>query len=418
MPLPQPLRIVGGMRRLAVVASHPIQYQAPWFRALAEVCDLTVFFCHRQSAADQGKAGFGQAFEWDVPLLEGYDAERLENRSSNTGVDRYSGCDSPSIGEHLARGDFDACLVNGWYLKSYQQAIRASRSLGIRVLSRGDSHLGTKRRMLTRAAKYLPYRWMLARIEAHLYVGRANYDYLRHYGVPDSRLFFTPHFVENERFKRQSTRRREDGTAAAVRRNWGAGEDDVVFVFVGKLIEVKRVGDFVRAVAAASRQRRVIRGAIVGSGPQEDALRALVKAEKAPVVFAGFHNQSEMPACYAAADCLVLPSAGESWGLSVNEAMACGLPAIVSDRVGAAPDLITEGQTGFTYPTGDSTALADRLLAMTELLGARQPAIRSAVEARINRYSCANAVNGTLAALAGVAREHPDPAVAVGDSHG
>ncbi len=80
---------------------------------------------------------------------------------------------------------------------------------------------------------------------------------------------------------------------------------------------------------------------------------------------AGFQNQRRIAATYAAADALVLPStSGETWGLVVNEAMACGLPVIVSDQVGCAPDLVLEDETGFTYPCGDVAALAERVGAL------------------------------------------------------
>jgi len=63
----------------------------------------------------------------------------------------------------------------------------------------------------------------------------------------------------------------------------------------------------------------------------------------------------------------VLPSdAGETWGLVVNEAMACGRPAIVSDQVGCAPDLVLNGNTGFIFPFGDRTALANALQQLIE----------------------------------------------------
>ena len=91
--------------------------------------------------------------------------------------------------------------------------------------------------------------------------------------------------------------------------------------------------------------------------------RALVERERLPATFAGFLNQSEIVRAYAAADCLVLPSdAGETWGLVVNEAMACGIPAIVSDQVGCGSDLVTDGVTGATFPMGDVDALARCLI--------------------------------------------------------
>jgi glycosyltransferase involved in cell wall biosynthesis len=389
------------MRRVAVVASHPIQYQAPWFRALAQVCDLSVWFCHRQSAEDQGRAGFGQAFDWDVPLLEGYHHEWLNNVAARPDVSRYAGCDTPEVADRLAQGRFDACIVNGWYLKSYLQAIRASRALGTRVLVRGDSHLRVARSRVIRIAKYFPYRWLLNRVDAYLVVGRANREYLEHYGVSPSRMFFAPHFVDNDRFADAANLARSRGVIATRREQWGASTADTVFLYAGKLLDLKRVGDFIAAIAAAHRQHAGVRGAIVGSGPAESALRALSRREAAPVVFAGFSNQQDMPACYAAADCLVLPSATESWGLVVNEAMASGLPAIVSDRVGAGPDLIEDGVTGHIYPMGDLDALTTRILAMRADLQTHRAEIRLAVDRRISRYSCANAVAGTLEALEG-----------------
>jgi len=120
--------------------------------------------------------------------------------------------------------------------------------------------------------------------------------------------------------------------------------------------------------------------------------------------FAGFKNQSELPACYVAADCLVLPSdGGETWGLVVNEAMACGLPAIVSDAAGCAPDLIDEGETGFTFPVGDTTQLAGRLAVLLEMKQ-RGHDFGPTLAEKTQIYSVESAVNGTLKAVDALAR--------------
>jgi len=386
-----------------MVASHPIQYQAPWFRALADECDLTVFFCHRQDAEGQGRAGFGVPFEWDVPLLDGYRFEWLENVSAHAGVDRFGGCDTPGISERIASGGFDACIVNGWYLKSYLQAIRACRRAGVPAILRGDSQLKGPRSRVVSAVKYLPYRWMLQRVHAHLYVGQANRDYLRHYGAPEARLFFAPHFVENERFAAGAARARESGAAMQLREAWGAGPHTTVFLFAGKFIAKKRPANFVAAVAALARAGENVCGVLVGAGPEEQTLRAVAVDLAAPIAFDGFQNQSHIAARYAAADCLVLPSDGrETWGLVVNEAMAAGVPAIVSDAVGCAPDLVDEGATGFTYPVGDVEGLVGRMRDLVALRGLRGDDVRRAVLDRIARYSCAAAVAGTMRAVEAV----------------
>jgi glycosyltransferase involved in cell wall biosynthesis len=399
------------MRRLAIVASHPVQYQAPWFRALAARCDLTVFFCHKQDAAGQGLAGFGQAFEWDVPLLDGYRHEWLDNVSAAPGVDKFGGCDTPDIGRKLAAGHFDACVLNGWYLKSYLQALRACRAQGLPVMVRGDSQLGGPRPRLKAVLKHVPYRWMLRRFNAHLYVGQANLTYLRHFGVRPERLFFAPHCVDNERFATGADEARRSGAASRLRDAWGATAATTVFLYAGKLTTWKRPADFVEAVGVLARTGHDVRGVVVGSGPDEDALRARAAADGIPMVFDGFRNQTEMPARYAAGDGLIVPGR-ETWGLVVNEAMAVGVPAIVSDAVGCAPDLIDEGRTGATYPLGAVSALAER---MAELAARRStgPEMRTDVLERIARYTCAAAAEGTLGAVEAVARVIDDEPVAV-----
>lgn len=389
------------MSRVAIVTSHPIQYQAPWFRALAHRTEIEVLFCHRQSAADQAAAGFDHAFEWDVPLLDGYRSRWLRNVSRQPGVEAFGGCDTPEIADVLAQGRFDACLVNGWYLKSYLQAIRACWGLRIPVLVRGDSHLRGPRSRVKSAAKYLPYRWFLPRIDAHLYVGRANRAYLEHYGVREDRLFFTPHFVDNDRFAASAAGARASGEVERLKAEWSGHGECTVFMFAGKLIDKKRPADLLLALSGLRARGRRVAGVVVGSGPLESELRALAAGHRVPVSFAGFRNQTQIPACYAAADCLVLPSDGrETWGLVVNEAMACGTPAVVSDTVGCAADLIEEGQTGFSYPLGDVPALMQRLTEMADRLTSAPERVERAVANVINRYTCRAAVAGTLEALA------------------
>ena len=386
--------------RVAVVASHPIQYQAPWFRGLAAHVDLHVYFCHRQTAEGQAAAGFGQPFEWDVPLLDGYSHSWLANVSETPGVDRYRGCDTPDIERVLRAGAYDACIVSGWYLKSYTQAIRACWDQGTPILVRGDSQLAGPRRRMTTIAKYLPYRWFLRRINGHLYVGRANREYLEHYGVRPEMLFHAPHFVDNERFGATADAARRSGRVAALRTGWGAASNTTIFAFAGKLIEKKRPLDFLDAIARLAGSGADVCGLFVGSGPLQAEIEASARGRGLPVRFAGFQNQAAIPAYYAAADCLVLPSDGrETWGLVVNEAMACGLPAITSAEVGCARDLIDPGATGLTYPVGDVDALARRMAEMMELLRLNRSQVAAAVANRIAQYSCDAAVRGALAGL-------------------
>lgn len=383
--------------RIGILTSHPIQYQAPWFRALAQEMEVEVYFAHQQSAKEQ--ADFGVAFEWDVDLLSGYPHRFLKNRSRHPDVNHFFGCDSPELGELIRTGGFDAFIVSGWYLKAYWQAVRACRRYKVPVLVRGDSQLATPRSRLKRVVKAMTHRWLVRQFDGFLVVGQRNRQYLEHYGVPPTCLFPAPHFVDNAWFEAQA--RMSSAERDAIRAVWGAGPRTLVALFVGKLIVKKRPGDMLHAMhhLACQCAGTQMLAVLVGAGELEVQLRAEAQRLNVAAQFLGFKNQTELPACYAAADVLVLPSdGGETWGLVVNEAMACGLPAIVSDAVGCAPDLVTAGETGFNYPVGDAARLADCLKRCAELLRAGHN-FKPAITTRMKHYSVKSATTGTWEAV-------------------
>ena len=367
-------------KRIGFLVSHPIQYYAPIFRELATRCDLTVFFAHRQTAEQQARAGFGVAFDWDVDLLSGYDSRFLVNVARQPSTDRFVGCDTPGVADEIAHGAFDAFVVPGWALRSYWQAVRACRRFGVPVLVRGDSQLGNQRNSAVRIAKAVAFPHLLRRFDGFLYVGQRNREYLLHYGVPADRLFFSPHCVDNDAF----------AAAAVVSRAPGRRR----ILFVGKLIARKRPSDLLRAVARLGGHAAEV--AFAGSGELEAELRRIAADASLQAEFLGFVNQSELPAVYAAADLLVLPSDGrETWGLVVNEAMACGLPAVVSDAVGCGPDLVEPGATGAVFPLGDVAALA---AAIESVLSLDADHVRRRVAARVALYSPARAASAIVEA--------------------
>jgi len=356
-----------------------------------------VYFAHCQSAAEQGAAGFGVSFDWDVDLLGGYSYTFLHNRSRKPNVHSFSGCDTPDIGEKIARGGFGAVLVTGWYLKSYWQAIRACRRLGVPVMVRGDSHLATPRSHIKRIVKPLLHRWLVKQFDACFYVGERNREYLLHYGVPAERLFFSPHFVDNCWFREQALQSDRE----QVRRGWGCDASEAVVLFTGRFINAKRPLDLIKALAILVQAGIKVRCVFVGSGALEGPMRELAAARNVPSVFTGFRNQTELPPLYAAADLLALPSDNETWGLVVNEAIACGTPAVVSDAVGCGPDMISARQTGAIFRTGDVSSLADALVGS---VGMRTlPQVQDALRRRTERYSvevaAAGILNGTHSAL-------------------
>jgi glycosyltransferase involved in cell wall biosynthesis len=392
------------MFRLGILSTHPIQYYSPWYRALAATpnLDLTVYYAHRPTGADQAAAGFGVSFEWDLPLLDGYRSVFLHNRARHPSLSGFWGCHTPELADLIQREAFDAFIVHGWYNRSYWQAIWACWQTRTPVLVRGDSTLNMARGMIRHAAKWLTHRLFVPRFDGYLVVGQRAKDYYLAYGADQARMAFAPHFVDNERFARAAAELQP--RRAETRRQWGLPATGVVFVFAAKFIPKKRPLDFVRAVAAAARQVPGLAGLMVGDGPLRAEVEAAIQETAAPVKLAGFLNQTAMPGAYVAADALVLASDGtETWGLVVNEAMACGLPALVSDQVGCAPDLVRNGATGYVFPFGDVPALAERMVTV-----AREPAellrLGSTARAWVDRYSVSAAAEGTMRLVARLAR--------------
>ncbi len=387
--------------RLGVLATHPIQYHAPLYRALAEQLDLQVYFAHRQTAAGQAAAGFGVAFEWDIPLLDGYRYQFLTNEAARPSTEGFRGCNTPEIAAIIERERFDAFLVTGWNNQSFWQAMRACWRTGTPLMVRGDSQLATPRRWWLRAAKEGFYSWFIPRFDAYLVVGERAREYYLHYGADPAKMYFVPHFVDNAWFRAQAAAARQHGPD--IRAGLGISAEAAVLLFVGKFIPKKRPADVITAADRLYCSGHQVEVLFVGSGELEASLRDAAEQAAVPVHFAGFKNQSELPAYYAAADLLVLPSdGGETWGLVVNEAMACGLPAVVSDAAGCAPDLIDAGRTGFTFALGEVKALEEALEQMLLRLG--EPALQDALAAKMQAYSLEAALEGISRATEEVGR--------------
>jgi glycosyltransferase involved in cell wall biosynthesis len=382
--------------RLAIVVSHPIQYYSPLFRELARHVDLHVFFGQWVSAEQQARAGFGQAFEWDVDLTDGFAWSRLRNVAPRPGPDHFFGSDTPDIGAELRDGGFDAVLVLGWYLKTFVQAAWAAKRLGLPVMARGDSHLGTPRGALVRWVKAVTYPGLLRAFDAALYVGVRSRAYYEHYGYPSDRLFFSPHCVDTAWFADRATA--ESGRALRTRLGVGGGE--TVVLFAGKLVDLKRPLDIIEAVARQGAPP--VHVVVAGSGELAAAMTARAAALGVNLHLLGFLNQTQMPSAYAAANVLVLPSTRETWGLVANEALACGTPIILADTVGCAPDLAADGRVGRVFPVGDVAALAH---AIGEVV--RRPPSRGEIAAKSRAYGLAPAVAGIVDALAAVTQRRP-----------
>lgn len=402
----QPAR--GAPVRLAVFTSHPIQYQAPFFRALAASDRIapTVYFGSRHGVDVAHDAGFGTAFRWDVPLLEGYAQVFLANRARRPDVSRFGGVRVRGLGEHWRAARHDVALVLGWQTLAHVQALAAARRSGIPLILRGESTLersaprggyadAVRRHIWLPARRHL-YAAAFARVSAFLVIGSRNRDYYRAFGVPDEKLIWAPYCVDNDWFALPEARRAAARTR--VRARLGASDGAIVFASSAKLLERKRPLDLLQAIASVRRAGVDARALFIGDGPERGRLERLAAAAGVgdAVTITGFVNQRDLPEWYAGADALVLPSdARETWGLVVNEAMAAGLPVVVSDAAGCAPDLVRGDVNGFIYPCGDVTALADRLHRLAAMPAARRRSMGDASRRLIDGFTIHHLVAAT-----------------------
>jgi glycosyltransferase involved in cell wall biosynthesis len=378
-----------------VFATHPIQYQVPWFRALAARPELEVrvFFGMLPDAAQQG-VGFGVDFQWDVPLFDGYAWQVLRNRARRPSLESFGGCDTPGVARSLRDWIPDVALLTGWHSKMLIQAWWACVQLDVPRIARGESNAMPRRARWKDAL----HRIWLRGFAQFLVVGKANRDFYHRAGIADARLHSCPYFVDNQRFAASAAELRL--RRVELRRSWSIPEAVTCFLFCGKLIAKKHPLDLLTALQRARGAGARAHALVVGDGELMGRARAYADRERLPITFAGFLNQTETVRAYVAADCLVLPSdTGETWGLVVNEAMACGLPAIVSDQVGCGPDLVTEGVTGSVFPMGDVDALAQRLIAFSRD-PSRLRTMGDQARTRVcTQHSVEQAVAGTLAAI-------------------
>jgi len=228
--------------KLAILTSHPIQYQAPLFQKLTKQPEIELIVYFRKKPIEYDKE-FGQKFQWDIPLLEGY---------------KYKFLDSGfSISKELKQRNFDAILIYGWNSWVNWLAVLTAKRLGIKILLIGENPLNQEllKPKWKIIIKKIILGWLFRRVSAFLYIGEENKKFYKFYGVPDEKLFFAPYAVDNERFI--EARKSLSENRKSLREKLGIKENDVVILFVGKLIEKKRPMDLLKAYETIIRNIRM-----------------------------------------------------------------------------------------------------------------------------------------------------------------
>jgi len=383
---------------LAILTTHPIQYQVPLWQMLAEDgrVPFEVWYLSEHATRLSRDREFKQEFAWDINMLTGYSHRFLKTPATATPNTPFRMRITESLPKLFRETNTKILWVNGWQVASYWQAIWAAQRAGIQVWMRGESNSMARRAVWKQRAKSIVLSELFKRVDQFLCIGTANRELYRSYGVPESKLHMAMYAVDNARFARQA--RELKASRKELRGQWGIPQDAFCVLFCGKFIPKKHPMDLIKAAQLLLSQRAkgeaqrealpLVHLLFAGSGELGSELRAnchvaydadqplitdygpqttrpdnrepITDNAKPRASFTGFLNQTEVSRAYVAADCLVLPSDyDETWGLVVNEAMASGLPCIISDRCGCAPDL--GGYRGNSvFPFGHIPELADQ----------------------------------------------------------
>ena|SRR5579862_1193695 len=392
---------------LAYIVSHPIQYQAPLLRRLAQEpdIDLTVFFCTDYTAKEYVDKEFGDVrIKWDVPLLEGYKYEVFPTIRSSSEL-TFSSPINHGFYRALRKGKFDALWLHGYWSINSLMVMASAKILGIPVLERAEGTLNDRPRSRFKLAiKHAFLSVMRHFVDAVLPVGSKNRDYWAHYLGADFPSFMVPYAVDNEYFRNMSIMASHSRDEFRQQLNLDAGRP--IILYASKLMERKRCIDLIDAylgmkLGTSDCQRPYL--LIVGDGTERATCEARVRAAGEPNVrFLGFQNQSQLARFFDLCDVFVLPSVHEPFALIVNEVMNAGRAIVVSDEVGCQPDLVTDEVNGKVFPARNISALRSALEALIADPEKRREMGRRNLE-RINRWSFEEDIHGIREALHHVA---------------
>jgi glycosyltransferase involved in cell wall biosynthesis len=409
---------------LAILTTHPIQYQVPFWQALAEdgCVPFEVWYLTDHGIKPSLDQEFGKSFTWDIEAIAGYPHRLIEVAEGATPPSFWRCRLRERLRDRIRQSAVRTLWVQGWQVAAYWQAVWEAKAAGTEVWLRGESNDLTLAEWWKRPLKRLALSQMFSRVDCFLYIGAANKRLYQNYGVPESHLYATPYAVDNERFVRQAAALRPQ--RIELRRRWGVGDDAFCVLFCGKFIPKKRPMDLVEAARlfVSNERESNIHLLFVGAGELDQALRQACNvvhdAERSGVQysaslarcaeavglprasFVGFLNQMEISRAYVAADCLVLPSdERETWGLVVNEALASGTTAIASKSCGCAEDVLPMSNGKRTYESGNVRELAD-ILGQVQ----RHPTLSPGVAAVLSRHDfrvTANVIRSLYAQRAG-----------------
>lgn len=336
--------------KIGVVVNKPMHFDVPFFRFVAESADsgMTVIYTSEEHLAGPGyDPEIGASLSWGLDLLGGYEYVIMPR-----------GADVRWMKSHLQEQHYDLLIVNGYNTRGAVAALIASRSAQVQVALRLDSALFNNTHLGKLAAKRALFVWLRQTCSHFFAVSKGTAKLLERLGVDRHRISYFPYTVNLAWFETESAAARV--RRPSLRERFGLPtEPRPVILSVAKFSRREAPWDLIDAFDMLSGTEACLW--LVGDGPDRPALEARAREVTARIVFGGYVPFQDLPSVYAASDIFVHPAANEPWGVSVQEALASGLPVIGSSHVGAAQDLIEDGLNGYVYECGDVADLSRKI---------------------------------------------------------
>lgn len=351
---------------ILIITTHPIQYHAPLFSYLTKQFQYSIKVIYTLGAQYEsiGDDDFGVKRTWNIDLLSGYDYEFVENSAKVPSSTKYWGIQNPTLIKRIEEINPNAILIYGWKHHSHFAVMRYFKKK-IPILFRGDSTAvnDNDKFFLFNFFRYTILNWVYKHVDYVLSPGTASDLYFRKSGLQDSQIVRAEHAVDINHFSSFSTE--EEGKLKDLRNQLSISEDEVVFVFAGKFIEKKNPLFLIKAFALLAHENERARLILVGNGILEfqiqEQISSLHEDISIRIDVLPFQDQNEIKMVYRLSDVFVLPSSSETWGLSVNEALASGSSIIVSDKCGCSFDLVREGYNGHVFQSDNIYELVHKM---------------------------------------------------------
>ncbi len=340
-------------RKVAFISEIPTPYRVPLFEKISQETGVQPLFVFCSETQLDRQWSIKSSDELNKKVLKGWQFQR---KGKNTLTTFFN----PEVILTIFKGNFDFVVIAGWAQPTMIMAMIACWVKRVPYVLHSESHALKPRGVLKRVLRYLYPGFVIRQAQGYLVTGSRAAEYVTLLGGKRERIFVFPNTIDVDRYMQESQR-------LAKKKSYLRSELELPgqynFLYVGRLVKVKGIEELVTAYAKLSQQLHEWGLVVIGDGPLKNRLTNDIRTRKLQdrILMVPHVDSAELIRYYTASDLFILPSHDEPWGVVVNEAMACGLPLILSQKVGAAADLLENHGNGFDFTAGDDASLAEKM---------------------------------------------------------